>query len=105
MNTARETFAGRTALEEGRWEETEERTRRKGRGKARSRLFRVRLLGLEVITEIDAHPSDPSCSLRMDERVWNVCVCVCMAAAAAAAATFSPMGPGNRFIGHPVRGI
>lgn len=40
-----------------------------GRGKARSPLSRVPSLGLEVITEIDAHPSDPSCSLHMCE--WH----------------------------------
>lgn len=36
----------------------------------RDRVFCVCPLGLEVITEIDAHPSDPSCSLHMDERMY-----------------------------------
>ena len=92
-------------------ERIEERWRNKGKlahgcvkkkKKEKSSVIAFRGARLEVITEIDAHRSNPSCSLYAGShvRVSRLAVFVCMAPAGS-----SPTGPGNRFIGHPVHGI
>lgn len=100
MDTAREA-SGRTTLEGGHLEETEER-----RGKVRSPFSHMPSQLGNIITEIDAHLSDPSCSLPYG-LVAHAYTCACMFVrmGPATASAFNPTGAGNRFIGHPVHGI